>query len=130
MSKPNTVDLFAPPEYWDLTEEERKYFRCGPGRGILERLVPETAYGLRLSAACSIHDFMYRYGFTDQDKVDADEVFLNNMIRIIEVKTSSKILMFLRLRRARTYYLAVKLFGGPAFWNGKNKNEEMEKINV
>lgn len=130
MGNLKTVHLFAPPAYWEMSEDEKQYFKCGPGRGVLEKLVPETAYGLRLTAACSIHDFMYYYGRTDQDKIDADDVFLNNMIRIIQAKTGSRILMLLRLRRARTYYLAVKIFGGPAFWRGKNKSEEMEQIPI
>ena len=110
------VELFAPAAFWRLPESERVKLRCGPGRGILERLVPETIYLLTITPACAIHDFMYKIGETDQDKVDADDVFLNNMIRIIEANTTNKQLMCLRLRRARIYYgpssfLAVLLFG-------------------
>ena len=112
----NPVELFAPAAFWRLPESERVKLRCGPGRGILERLVPETIYLLTITPACAIHDFMYKIGETDQDKVDADDVFLNNMIRIIEANTTNKQLMCLRLRRARIYYgpssfLAVLLFG-------------------
>ena len=119
------VELFAPAAFWRLPESERVKLRCGPGRGILERLVPETIYLLTITPACAIHDFMYKIGETDQDKVDADDVFLNNMIRIIEANTTNKQLMCLRLRRARIYYGAVKFFGGPAFWAGKNKPSEV-----
>lgn len=124
----NKVELFAPPEYWKLTNEERAQFRCGPGRGVLEQLVPDTVWGLCITPACAIHDFMYRVGENDQDKVDADDVFLNNMVRIIEAKTRNQILLCLRLRRAKTYYHAVKVFGGPAFWSGKNKASEMGRV--
>lgn len=123
------IELYAPPEYWKLTDDERKNFRCGPGRGVLELLVPETIYGLCVTPACAIHDFMYREGPpTDQGKTEADLVFLNNMIRIIETKTKNKTLMRLRLRRARIYYESVKLMGGAAYWNEKNNPEYMRKI--
>jgi hypothetical protein len=88
-------------------------------------LVPETVYGLNITPACAIHDFMYAIGQNDQDKTDADDVFLNNLVRIIEAKTDNKILLYLRLRRAKTYYQAVKVFGGPAFWTNKNKPQEV-----
>ena len=117
--------LFAPPAYWRLPEDERKSLRCGPGRGVLELLVPETIYGVSVSAACSIHDFMYAVGVTDTDKADADEVFLNNMIRIIEAHRGLWLFQWLRLRRALIYYEAVKHFGGPAFWNTKNQPTEI-----
>ena len=117
--------LFAPPEYWKLSEDERKAFRCGPGRGVLEWLVPETIYGLCVTPACSIHDFMYAHGSTPMDKDEADRVFLNNMIRLIEAAGGPWILRMLRLRRARVYYEAVSHFGGPEFWNTKNKPTEI-----
>lgn len=119
------VELFAPPEYWLLTDEERAQFRCGPGRGVLEHIVPETVWGLCITPACAIHDFMYRIGENDQDKTNSDDVFLNNMVRIIEAQTCNKILLCLRLRRAKTYYQMVRIFGGPAFWLHKNKANEM-----
>ena len=119
------VELFAPASFWTLDEDEVKQLRCGPGRGVLELLVPETIYGLRITPACAVHDFMYRLGGTDKDKCEADDVFLNNMIRIIEVHTKNKILLFLRLRRAQVYYQFVRNFGGPAFWKDKNKQVEM-----
>jgi hypothetical protein len=127
----NQVSLYAPPEYWKLTEEERRQFRCGPGRGILERLVPETVWGLCITPACGIHDFMYRTGEpTDQGKADADEVFLNNMIRLVEAGTKSYVLLWLRLRRAHTYYQAVRYFGGLAYWHDKNKLSEMGLVTM
>jgi hypothetical protein len=121
----NQAFLFAPPEYWKLSEDDRKARRCGPGRGVLEWLVPDTIYGLSVSAACSVHDWMYAHGNTDADKCDADCVFLNNMIRLIEAAGGPWLLRRLRLRRARIYYEAVSHFGGPAFWNSKNKPTEI-----
>ena len=117
--------LFAPESYWKLSEEDRKARRCGPGRGVLDWLVPETILGCSVSAACSIHDFMYAEGATAADKDEADCVFLNNMIRLIEAHGGWGWIQRLRLNRARIYYEAVSHFGGPAFWHDKNKPTEI-----
>lgn len=120
------VFIWAPAEYWRLTHDERKNFRCGPGRGILEMLVPETIWGLCVTPACAVHDFMYREGpATDDGKEEADLVFLNNMVRIIEAHTKNRWLLCLRLRRARLYYEMVRRFGGPAYWITKNLPNQM-----
>jgi hypothetical protein len=63
---------------------------------------------------------VYKRQLWHEDKEEADRVFLWNMLRIIHARTSSRILTWLRRRRAYKYYLAVKHFGGPAFWAGKN----------
>ena len=122
------VELFAPASFWTLDEGELKQLRCGPGRGLLELLVPETIYGLRITTACAIHDFMYRLGGNDKDKCEADDVFLNNMIRIIEAHTKNRVVLWARLKRAQLYYQVVRNFGGPAFWMGKNKQSELGVI--
>ena len=119
------AQLFAPPEYWRLSEDERIWFRCGPGRGVLEWLVPDHILGVCITPACAVHDFCYSQGCTDKDKCDADVIFLNNMIRIIEAHNGIGFLQRMRLRRARIYYEAVSHFGGPAFWSGKNRPDEM-----
>ena len=120
-----TAQLFAPEAYWKTPEGERRRWRCGPNRGLLEVLVPETIYGLRVSPACSIHDFMYSVGETIADKDEADRVFLNNMIRLIEDRKKFRVLVVLRLKRAFKYYEFVKHFGGPFYWVGKNKPSEV-----
>lgn len=94
---------------------------CGT-EGWKGKLVPDSVYGLTITAACQPHDWMYYEGETDADKKIADRVFLNNMVRI--VKEEGGLLEWLRLRRVKKYYLAVKYFGGDAFWAGKNKPEE------
>ena len=70
---------------------------------------------------------MYAVGVTQADKDEADRVFLNNMLRIIEAKTEFGPLKPLRNRRALKYYEAVKYFGGSAYWNHKNKPEEYKE---
>lgn len=117
--------LFAPESYWRLPPAEREAYRCGPGRGVLEWMVPNTAWGVDFSPACAVHDFMYSEGRTIADKDEADRVFLNNLIRLIEAAGGNWLIRRLRLRRAQTYYEAVHRFGGPCFWNNKNKPTEL-----
>ncbi len=122
-----TATLFAPPAYWRLPDSERTRFNgCGPG-GVLSPLVPETLYGLRVTAACNIHDYMYLVGEKEEERETADRVLLNNLVRIVRTRTGNWLLLRLRLRRAWVYYWAVRRFGGPFFWSGKNlPGEEME----
>ncbi len=113
--------LFAPASYVEAAPEVRRIAvnGCGPG-GWLADLVPDTLYGLDVAPACNIHDWMYAAGQTIEDKAEADRVFLNNLLRLIDAAGGWWVLRWLRRRRARTYYEAVRLFGGPAFWTGKN----------
>lgn len=113
------VELYAPKQYWALPESERRG-GCGPG-GLGDWLVPDTIWLLSVRPACKIHDFMYSVGETISDKDEADRVFLNNMLRLVEAAGGPEWLRRLRANRAHTYYLAVKTFGGPAFWSGKNE---------
>lgn len=86
-------------------------------------LIPSTIYFLDITSAADIHDFMYsRKSGTLADKDEADRVFLNNMLRLVEMDQSwcGRRLAGLRRARAHTYYLAVQRFGGPSFWEGKN----------
>ena len=121
-----TAQLFAPETFWTLHPILRgKYCNgCGP-KGLCGFIVPDTIWGLCITAACEIHDYMYAIGETLADKEEADRVFLNNLLRIIDAGTRYDWLKRLRNRRARTYYLAVVELGGPAFWSGKNKPEEL-----
>ena len=65
---------------------------------------------------------------TIADKEEADRVFLNNMLRIIEAKTKFGLLKPLRNRRALKYYEAVKYFGGRSFWKNKNQDKEYREL--
>lgn len=127
------LKLYAPKEYADqpccyheATPEAINEVAggCGPG-GTGDYLVPDTMYFLSVKPACSIHDWMYRWGLFEKHKILSDEVFLNNMIRIIKHQKSCRLIEQLRLRRARIYYAAVRDFGGPAFWSSKNATCEM-----
>jgi hypothetical protein len=125
------VSLWAPEEYWQLSDEQRRDLCNGCGtKGLGGYVVPDTIYGLRITVACDIHDFMYATGRSIEDKQTADRVFLNNMIRIIEAKTKRFFLRKLRTTRAYTYYLSVCNFGGPAFWSGKNSPREIGAVAI
>ena len=118
--------LFAPPEYWQLTDEQRKDICNGCGtKGFCGYLVPDNLWGLDITEACNIHDYMYHIGQTIADKELADRVFLNNMIRLIDAGTRWNWLKRRRVREAKVYHYFVVEFGGPAFWADKNQPEEM-----
>ena len=113
--------LFAPEQFWRLSPEVREKLTngCGPGGWKIDP-IPDTMYGLDVSLACNIHDFMYGVGLSLAEKEEADRVFLNNLLRLISRAGGWRLLQSLRRRRAYTYYLFVSRFGGPAFWSGKN----------
>lgn len=137
MKKPlhkNPLKLYAHPDFWTLTEEQLAEIvgGCGPG-GLGDYLVPDNIdwpwpWGLSIKPACKIHDFDYHMGQTLEDKKRGDRVFLNNMIRIIQAETKWSWVRRRRLRRANLYYEAVKQFGAPAFWAGKNNDAEFQEV--
>jgi hypothetical protein len=125
------ANLFAPESYWNLDPVLKEAIEsgCGP-EGFFGWLIPETIYGLKITAACNIHDYMYAVGKTEEDRLEADSVFLNNMIRIIDTNTKWGWLKRLRYARAKTYYNAVSTFGGPFYWEGKNPSATMQLVSV
>lgn len=112
--------LSAPTEYWAIPKDEMHLHvtgRCGPGKGLGDKLVPETLWGLSVTPACEIHDFMYSFGAkTSIYKQLADRVFLSNMLVIIDRQTKFGFLKWLRRRRAFKYYEAVAHFGNSSFY--------------
>ena len=103
--------LYSPLSYRSasLTEKSIHCNGCGP-MGWKGSLVPNTIYGLDISEACNIHDWMYYEGIS---KEDADTVFYDNMVALID--NGSWFLGVPRRFRAKGYYLAVKNFGGKHF---------------
>ena len=76
--------LRAPVTFWLATGEKRARNCNGCGTaGWKGRLVPDTMWGLRASAVCDIHDWMYAEGTVAADKEIADIMFLTNLISII-----------------------------------------------
>lgn len=120
---------YQPCSYFEASQQMIKDVAggCGPG-GVGDLLVPDKMYGLSVRPACSIHDWMYHYGIDFDDKKKADGVFLENMVRIIKKNTKWGWVKSLRLRRARIYFEAVSRYGGPAYWDEKNNEEELQEV--
>lgn len=123
--------LYAPAAYWTLDPAGKKALvnGCGP-RGWLVDLVPDTIYGLSIKPVCDIHDYMFAVGDSVEDMNLANRVFRNNLRRWIDANTTSGWLRKLRYRRAVKYVKAVEMWGGPAFWAGKNKPEELGFVSL
>lgn len=82
----------------------------GCGReGIENAIVPDTIWGLDVSPVCRVHDWMYTDADTTDEENYADAIFGANLISLIQQKTKSSILKWLRLRRAYKYVDAVAL---------------------
>jgi len=111
--------LYAPKSFLEAHDIVKAEICNGAGPKGYGWIVFDTMYGLSVTEAADIHDWMYYMGVDITDKEEADRVFLNNMNRIIETKTKWKWLRWLRKERAAKYYYAVKWFGGPAFWENK-----------
>ena len=110
--------LYKPVGYERLSKAAKAKICNGCGsKGFGGWLVPDTLWGLSMTEVCNIHDYMYSTGKTIQAKEKADRSMLNNMIRVIE-QDGSQFWPLVKLRKARAYnyYLAVKNFGGSAFW--------------
>ena len=112
------ASIFAPDRWWDLSPDKR-FGGCGAGK-LGDLFIPDSLWGLNVTFICSIHDMMYSQGRTEEDREEADRTFRNNLFRWIDWSTDSYVLKWLRMRRAVKYYLAVRMFGGPAFWNKNN----------
>lgn len=123
------VKLYAPEIYVAASPEVRATVvnGCGPG-GWKVDIVPDTIWGLNVTEACNIHDWMYTTGETIADKDEADRVLLNNLLRLIDAAGGCWLIRKLRRLRAREYYEAVQHFGGPAFWAGKNDSANLITI--
>ena len=113
--------LFRPKSYRYATAAEKDLICNGCGAADAKfDFVPDTVYGLSITPACNIHDWMYHFAeATNEEKEKCDRIFLFNMLRIVNDKKG--IWMKLRRRRVWKYYKAVQMFGGPAFWEGKNE---------
>lgn len=119
--------LYAPSPYGTLSPSAKAELVNGCGSSDAKfDFVPDNLWGLDIYEACCIHDYMYTVGTSLADKEEADRVYLNNMLRLIEADNSwfGSLLKMPRRRRALVNYEFVTAFGGPAFWAGKNKAAE------
>jgi len=130
---------FAPKTYWTASQVEKERVVNGAGPRDFGWMVPDTMYGLNQTEPANIHDWMYEIGRVLEDKMLADRVYLNNLNRTIKYNYdlsgemmkrigAARVLKELRLRRALSYYQAVKHFGAGAFWAEKNSPEEERQV--
>ena len=117
------MKLYAPNSYYEASDEEKLEVcnGCGAKDGVK---VPDTMWGLNISEACNIHDWMFEEGITLADFYFANAVFIMNL-SIIIVCGGSKWLAPLRLMRATKYFVAVQRLGEDAYWVDNKRNERM-----
>jgi len=109
-------DLYAPSEFWKLSYDEKMRITngCGAANAAID-YVPDTIYGLNISAACDIHDYGYWLGGLKEDKYISDLFLLINTLQIIKQHGGNKLMLTLRYSRAIKYFFAVDFFGKEAF---------------
>lgn len=117
------TSLIAPAEYWTASPIDIERVCNGAGPNGLGSVAFMTVWGLDMTEPCGIHDWMYHYGRTDQDKVIADDTFLHNMFTLIdqadrELPLGMKWLTRARRRMAFRYYWLVANLGKFAFGRG------------
>jgi len=89
---------------------------CGAGQGFGDKIVPETAWGLYLTLACYVHDYMWDAStYSRHDFEQSNIVFFQNNVTIITKVSRSEVLKHIRLYRAVTMYDAVDSLGWPIF---------------
>ena len=91
---------------------------CGSAKAKFD-FVPDTNWGLYIGYCCHPHDFGYEVGVTEEDKKKEHMRMLTNHLKIISWHSNWP-MKILRSRRANSYYLAVDLKGGDAFY-GRDK---------
>ena len=112
-------NLAAPMSFWDANPELRNAITggCGPG-GLGDMLVPDNILFLKITLACMIHDWCFAVWNTKYGFELSNNIFKNNMLRIIEQHGSwNRVLYCERKRIAIKYYKAVHYFGEPSFFD-------------
>jgi hypothetical protein len=112
--------------------ETLKYYCNGVGSqvGTLGKLtyhlIPNTIWFLDITPAADIHDIDYVFpthfnseGEAIEHKKQADRRFYNNVKTLIDRNTKSSLLKYLRYKRLRKYYWALKELGYESFLEGK-----------
>lgn len=98
--------LECPPGFLALSPEEKAAICNGAGPRRFGWLIPDTMYGLSVTPAADIHDYMYHVGWNQEE---ADALFKKNMHRIIDMHGGK--LRGVRRVRANTYFWFVSAFG-------------------
>jgi hypothetical protein len=116
------MELYEPVTYKNATEPQRAVICNGAGPRKYGWLVPDTLWGLRITEAANIHDWMYWEGEAEEERETADTVFLRNMLIIVFRNTTKTPILGVLLRwfrsvRAVGYFWAVREFGKSAFYD-------------
>ncbi len=118
-------NLAAPQSFWDADEDFIDEFTggCGPGQpgSLADRLIPDKMYGLSVMLACRIHDWTYIVWNSNKGFKQSNNLFRNNMQRIVDQTKSSKLLTWLRYKRLYKYYWVVKHFGQTRYFDYHSK---------
>ena len=115
--KINNTNLITTNEYDNLTPEEKAEICNGMGSEVtwwnrlLKKIIPDHFFGLDMTEAADIHDFMYWKGGNLFDKITADLVFLYNMLSMIHAAGPKN--------RTKRYFMATRYFLA-VFWGGKS----------
>ena len=103
-------DVKAPKEVWEFLLEDlakaKKYREVNGCGSTTTKYVPDTIWGLEVTALCHIHDAMYALSKSEGDCDLSNNILLINLLNYIN-RNSNMLMQLLRHRRAITYYSAV-----------------------
>ena len=137
--------LYVPEDFRDLLNRDPAklvtHFN-GVGPGKLVEYIPQTVWGMDLTPVSDIHDWMYVVPTYFESEAAAlkwkehsDRVFLNNGLRLADRRAAEggwwdRIAQGLRKSRVYKYYQLLDAFGGPSFWEGKERHiKRTERMN-
>lgn len=98
-----------------LGEYDSKKDYVGAEGDWKSKFIPRTIWGIDINMAAYIHDYWYIIGGKNQQRFQADCMFLVDMMRLIEMSDSWRITRFMARNRAVKYYSAVREGGSGAF---------------
>ena len=108
-------------EFLAMSKKERDKICNGVGAADgLSKLVPDTVFGMSIKDLADQHDYDYWRGGTTHDRLTADVVFFNNMLR--RFKSGSRFLYPFRKHRAKVYFDFLRDFGFRHF-NAKRRSD-------
>lgn len=132
--------LLAPASFWTLSPEEKKRicnhigpdvsYLCCPIRILAKGFFffLNWVWGVKVSDAGDIHDYMYFIGISESDRAKADRHFQQNL-DILCLNARRRIpflswwILWLRRLRCMSYFHFVSTMGKGAFMRGKGRVE-------
>jgi len=138
--------LYAPTSFWDLVRDNPYYLQTicngvGSEYHWSYHIIPNTIWGLDITPASDIHDYMYTDPKSFPAIIDgifytglewkqfSDRILRNNVQRLFDMADAkswlSRQIRPFRNMRCDLYYNALDKFGGISFWEGKNAPENM-----